>query len=180
MEFFNNNGQKVSGKAIPMAILVMDQFGEGNLDMVTTFYHHNQAKVETFKALTALHQCGSPEPSVVVVRSYTYSPFLPQGSFSFLYLDMTTLSGDASSVQFPLGQLCLCRLLPYSNTKVVLPWKEGEEELVYPFFQETLWKSSKEEYCSSNQILLSVSLSPPIPIEKKASRWRKDLAFIWL
>ena len=48
-------------------------------------------------------------------------------SFGFFYLDMTTVSGDASSTQFPLDQLCLCRLLHYSNTEVVLPWEEGEE-----------------------------------------------------
>ena len=135
VEFITNNNCNLSGEAVPMVILDMDGVGEGNLGMVTPFCCHNQAKVEAFKALSALCQCDSLEPSVVVVRRYTNSPYIPQGSFSFLYLDISTLSGGTSSTQFPLDQLCLHRLLPYSNTEVVLPWEEGEEELkVYPFF----------------------------------------------
>ena len=42
-----------------MAILFMDGMGEGNLGMVTTFCHHDQAKVEASKALSALCQCDS-------------------------------------------------------------------------------------------------------------------------
>ena len=70
VEFITNNGQKKSGEAIPMAILVMDGVGEGNLGMVTTFCHHDQTKVEASEALSALCQCDSVEPSVVVVRRY--------------------------------------------------------------------------------------------------------------
>ena len=33
----SSNGQKISGEAIPMVILVTDGVGEGNLGMVTTF-----------------------------------------------------------------------------------------------------------------------------------------------
>ena len=123
----------------------MDGVGEGNLGMVTTFCHHDQANVEASKALSALYQCDLLEPSVVVVRRCTNSPYLPQGSFGFLYLDVTTLSGGASSSQFPLDQLFQCKLLPYSDTKMVLPREEGEEGLkVYSFFQESLWKSFKD------------------------------------
>ena len=171
VKFIINNSQKISGDTIPMVVLVMDGVGEGNLDMVTTFCCHNQAKIEASKALSALCQCDSPEPSVVVVRRFTNSPFLPLGSFGFLYLDMTTLSGGASSAQFPLDQLCLCRLLPYSDTKVVLPWEEGEEGLkVYPFFQESLSNAYLIQY------YYQFPHHPPMSIKKKASRLRKDLA----
>ena len=162
-----------------MTILVMDG-GEGNLGMVTTFCYHDQAKVEAFKVISALHQCDSPEPSVVVVRRFTNLPYLPLGHFCLFYLDVITLSRGTSSAQFPLDQVCLCSLLPYSTIEVVLAWEEGEEELmVYPFFQETLRESSKKGQCLSDQILLSVSSLPPVPVEKKAPRWRKDLAFTW-
>ena len=101
-------------------------------------------KVEASEALSAPYQHNSPEQSVVVVRRFTNSPYLPQGSFGFLYLDVTTLSGGTSSTQFPLDQLQLCRLLPYSNTEVFLPWEEGEEgfkavSLLPGDFVEKLW-----------------------------------------
>ena len=89
--------------------------------MVTTFCHHDQSKMEAFNALSALHQCNLLEPSVVVVRKYTNTPYIPQGSDHLPYLDVSTLSGGASSDQFPLDWLCLCRLLPFSHTEVVLP-----------------------------------------------------------
>ena len=59
VEFITNNGQKISGEAIPMVVLVMDGVGEGNLGMVTTFCHHDQAKVEASEVLSALCQCDS-------------------------------------------------------------------------------------------------------------------------
>ena len=46
MECITNNGRKISGEAIPVAVLVMDGVGEGNLCMVTTFCCHDQAKIE--------------------------------------------------------------------------------------------------------------------------------------
>ena len=74
----------------------------------------------------ALCQCDLPEPSVVAVRRYTSTPYIPQGSSCFLHLDVNTLSRGASCTQFPLDQLHLCRLLPYSDTEVVLSLEEGE------------------------------------------------------
>ena len=67
-------GQKISEEAIPMAILVIDGVGEGNLGMVTTFCHYDQAKVEASEAPSSLHQHDMPEPSVVVDRRHTNSP----------------------------------------------------------------------------------------------------------
>ena len=127
-----------------MVILVTDGVGQGNLSMVTTFSHHDKTKVEASEAVSALHQCNSPEPSVVVVRRFTNSPYLPWGSFGFLYLDVTTLFGGTSSAQFPLDWLHLCKLLPYSDTEVVLP-QEGEEGLkVYPFFWRPYGKTQRK------------------------------------
>ena len=79
-----------------------------------------------FHALSSLHQHDSPEPSVVVVRRYTNTPCIPQGSSCLPYLDVSTLFGGALSAQFPLDWLHLCKLIPFSDTEVVLPWEEGE------------------------------------------------------
>ena len=68
---------KDGGETVPMVILVMDVVVEGNLGMVTTFCCHNQAKMEVSEAVSALCQCKSPEPSVVVVRRYTISLYTP-------------------------------------------------------------------------------------------------------
>ena len=56
VELITNNGQKISREAIPMAIKVTDGVGEGNLGMVTTFCHHDQAKLEASEVLSTLHQ----------------------------------------------------------------------------------------------------------------------------
>ena len=60
--------------------------------MVTTFCHHNQAKIEVSDALSTLHQHELPEPSVVIVRRYTNTPNMPWGTSCFLYLDISSLS----------------------------------------------------------------------------------------
>ena len=96
MKFITNNGPKKWGSH-PNVILVTDGVGEGNLGMVTTFCCHDQSKMEASNALSALHQCNSPEPRVVVVRRYTNTPYIPQGSSLLLYLYVSTLSRDASS-----------------------------------------------------------------------------------
>ena len=100
-----------------------------------------------------------PEPSVVVVGRYTNIACVPWGSSCFLYLDISTLSRGASSTQFPLNWLLLCRLLPYSDTKVVLPQEEDEEVglKVFPYFWKALWQSSEEEHHLSDPIRLSPS-----------------------
>ena len=78
VEFMTHTGQKISGEATPMLILITDGVGEGNLGMVTTLCHHEQAKMEASDALSVLHhQCNSPEPNKVVVRRYTNTPYIP-------------------------------------------------------------------------------------------------------
>ena len=46
VEFITTNVQMISGEASPVVILAIDGVGEGNLGMVTTFCHFNQAKVK--------------------------------------------------------------------------------------------------------------------------------------
>ena len=68
------------------------------------------------------------------------------------------------TAQFPLAQLNLQRLLPFSSTQVIQPHEKDDEELkVFPFFQEVLWESSEEDHCMSDPVLLLVPPSsfPP-------------------
>ena len=44
VEFITSNGWKISGKIVPMSVLVTDRVEEGSLGIVTTFCHHDQAK----------------------------------------------------------------------------------------------------------------------------------------
>ena len=171
MEFITSNGPKISGEAAPMVILVTDGVGEGNLDMVTTFCCHSQAELEASDALSAQHQWNLLEPSVVVVRMYTSTPFLPQGSSYLLYLDVSTLSRDASSTQIPLDWLHLHKLFPFSDTEVVLLSEEVEMGLkVFPQFQEALWQSSEEEHCLSDPISLSIPILALHPYQEEGTQ----------
>ena len=114
VEFITDTSQTVSREANPTVILITSGVGEENLGMMTVFCYHDQNKMEAIYALSALCQCDSPEPSVVVVRRYTNIPYIPQGTSWLLYLNVSTLSRGTSSIQFPLDHLCLQSLLPYS------------------------------------------------------------------
>ena len=60
-------------------ILITNGMGERDLGMVTVFCHPNQAKMETCDALSALCQCDSSEPNMVVVRRYLiYDKYTPR------------------------------------------------------------------------------------------------------
>ena len=158
MEFITHTSWKICMEATPVVILITDGVGEEYMVMATTFCHHNQVKMEAPDALCALCQCNSLEPSVVVVRRYTSTPYIPWGTSCFLYWDVGTLWG-ASSVQFPLDWLHLCGILPFLGMECLLPCEEGEVGLkLYPFSWELLWKSSKEEHCLSDPVLLSIPL----------------------
>ena len=158
VEFITCTSWKISGEATPTAILITDGVGKGNLGMVTTFCHHDQAKIEASDAFSNLHQHDPLDPSMVVVRRYTNTHYIPHGTSCFLYLDMRTLSRGASSTQFPLDWLHLCRLLPFSEIEVILPHEEGQLGFkVYPYSQEVLWESSEEEHHLSDLVLLSIS-----------------------
>ena len=135
IEFLTSNGQKISEGAIPMVILATDGVGEGNVGMVTTFCCHDQSMMEASNALSALHQCDSPEPSVVVVRKYISTPYIPLRVLLFPYLDMSTLSGDTSSAQFPLDWLHLHKIAPLLWHQGGLDLRRGRDgvESVSPF-----------------------------------------------
>ena len=178
VEFITHTGQKISGKATPMVILVTDGVGEGNLGTVTSFCHHNQAKMENSDAISTLHHCDLPQPSVIVVRRYTNTPYIPWGTSCFLYLDVSTLSGCTSSTQFPLDWLHLCRLLPFSKAEVILPCEEGEMGFkMYPHSQEVLWKSSEEEDYLSDPVLLSIPLSTLLAHQEHGTEMEEELGY---
>ena len=135
--------------------------------MVTIFCSHNQVKMEASEVLTTLHLCNSPEPSIFMVRRYTNTPFIPQRASRLLYLDVSDILRGASSAQLPLNCLHLQKLLPYSETKVLLPCEEGETGYrTYPFSQEVLWKCFKELCYLSNPVSPSMpSPAPPTHLE---------------
>ena len=178
MEFITSNSQKISGQTIPNVILVIDGVGDGYLGMVTTFCCHNQAKIEASDALSALYQCDPPDPSVVVVRRYTNTPYILWGSSCLPYLEVSTLSEGTSSTQLPLYWLHLHRLLPFSDTEVVLHWEEGEMGLkVFLHFWEALWQSSGEEHNLSDLISLLVPSLASNPHQEEGIQMEEGLSF---
>ena len=161
LEFFTGGGWKISGEIVPKAVLITNGVEEGSLGMVTTFCCHDQVKVEPSGVLSTLHQWDSPKLSIVVVKIFDNSPYLPRGSSSFLYLDIPTLSLGTLTAQFPLYWLCLWQLLPYSPKQVILLCEVEDKELkLYPILQEALWESSEEDHCLLDPVLLSVTSSP--------------------
>ena len=121
--------------------------------MVPCFCLSNQAKIEACNILSTLHQCDPSEPSMVVVRRYSNTPYIPTGLSHSFYPDVGTFSGDATSTQFPLDMLHLCQLLPFNRTGVMLPCEEGEESLeTYPLlFQRPMGKLRRGilSFCSN-------------------------------
>ena len=159
VEFLTLTGLKRSEESINLVILITNRVGERDFDMVTVFCHPNQAKIEACHALSILCQCDSSEPSVVLVRRYSNTPYIPRGMSHSLYQDVGTLSGGASSAKFPLCRLHLHQLIPFTRTEALLPCEEGEERLdTYPHLPEILWVSSEEDHNLSNPISLSVPI----------------------
>ena len=179
VQLITSNSQKTSGEIIPMAALVTNRVEEGNLAMVTTFCCHDQAKVGPSEALSTLLQWDSPKPSIVVDKIFTNSPYLPWGSFSLPYLDITTLSVGTLAAHLPLAWLCLCRLLSYSSTQVILPFEKDDKELkVYPFFPEAFWESSEEDHHLSDLVLVSVPPSSFPPHQEESSQTEEGPSLI--
>ena len=141
------NWSKEEWENTNMVILITDGIGVRDLCMVMVFSHPDQARMDACNALSTLHQHDSSEPSVVVVRRYSNTPYIPRGISHSPYLDVGTFSGGIASAQFPLDRLCLHWLFPFSEFEVLLPHEVGEEELkTYPHLQEFLWDSSDEEH----------------------------------
>ena len=134
--------------------------------------------MEASDALSAIHQCDSPEPSIVVVRRYTKTPYISWGTSQFLYLYVSTLPGNTSSAQFPLDHLHLWRSLPYSKTKVFFPHEEGEMGFqVYTHTWEVLWKNSKEEHHLSDPVLLLISSSTLLPHLEEGTQTEEEFGY---
>ena len=113
-----------------------------------------------------------------MVRRYTNNPYIPQGTYHFLCLDVSTLSRGASSTQFPLDWLHLCRLLPFSEAHVVLPCEEGEVGLkVYLHSQEVLWKSSEEKHHLPDLVFLLIPLSTLLPHQEQGTQMEKESGY---
>ena len=68
---------EISGEIVPMAVLVTDRIEEGSLGIVTTFWHHDQAKVKSSEVLSTLCQQDSPKPNIVVVKIFHQLPLPP-------------------------------------------------------------------------------------------------------
>ena len=107
VEFLALTSLKRSGEATKSAILIINGVAERDLGMMMVFCHPNQAKIEACDALSTLHQCDSLGPSVVVMRRYSNTPYIPWGTSHSLYLDVVTLSGGTFSAQFPQDRLHL-------------------------------------------------------------------------
>ena len=76
-----------------MVILITDGVGEENQGEVTVFCCHDQNEMQVSDVLSTLCQQHSPEPSVVMVRRYTNTLYILQGTSQLLYLDVGTLQG---------------------------------------------------------------------------------------
>ena len=174
LEFATHTAWSISWEAIPMVVLVTDVVGEGNLGLVKTFCCHDQAKMESSDVLSALCQWDSSEPSMVVLKRYTNTPYISQGTSWLLYLLVCMLQGGTSSTQFPLHQLWLCRLIPLSASEVVLPWEK--EEVGYkctPTFRRNYGQAQKKSTASLTQFHCWSPHLPSSPIEKRVPRQRK-------
>ena len=78
VEFITSSGRKTrSEEIIPMAILLTNRVGEGSLAMVTVFCRSDQAKGEPSVTPLTLFQLDSPELSIVVVKIFTNSLYVP-------------------------------------------------------------------------------------------------------
>ena len=79
VEFITDIRPKTSREATPRVNLITDRVGEERLGMVMVFCHHDQNKMAS-DALSVLCQWESPDPSEVMVRGYTNTPYIPQGT----------------------------------------------------------------------------------------------------
>ena len=157
-------------------ILITDGVGESDLGMVMVFCHPNQVKIEACDALPALHLLASSDPSMVVVRRYSNTPYIPRVMSHTLYLDMDTFSRGIASAQFPLDRLHLCWLLPFSESEVQQP-NEGREEglKTCPHLPEFLWDRLEEEHHLSNPISLSIPLLAPALLLEECTQTKVGL-----
>ena len=171
LEFITSNSQTISGKTILMVILVTDRVGEWNLGMVTTFCHHNQAKMEASDAFSALHLCNSLEPSALIVRRYTNTPYIPGGSSHLPYLHMSILSGGASSTQSHWTSYVYAGCSPSLTLGCsCLEKRERWDWKCFPTSYMLHGKAQKRSTISLTWFCCQSLHQPLIPIKKRAPR----------
>ena len=100
VEFITLSSPKKSGETTNTVILITDGVGESDLGLVMVFCHPNQARIEACDALSTLCHHDSSEPSVVVVRRYSNTPYVPRGMSNALHLDIGSFFGGIASTQF--------------------------------------------------------------------------------
>ena len=96
---------KKSGGTTNMAMFSTNGIGGRDLGMVMVFCHPDQARIKACNALSTLWQHDLSELSMVVVRRYSNTPYIPKGMSHALYLDMGTFPRGTASVQFPTDRL---------------------------------------------------------------------------
>ena len=170
MEFYHQHQSKDQQGGHLYMILITDGVGEENLGMVTVFCCHNHNKMEASDALAALWQCNSPQPSVVVIRRHTNTPYI-------FYPNISSLS-SGTSPSSPLWTAYTSDGYSNTQTEVLLHHEEGMARFrVYPHTREVLWKGSKEGYHLSDPVLLSIPLSACLPLLEEVTQTGEELGY---
>ena len=106
----------------PLAILIMHGVGQGKAGNDNCLLQNLSSEGGTFGCTFELSPVGLTQARCSSSEGPSLSqPIFCLGSFGSLYLYITILSAGALTTQFPLAQLHLHRLLPYSPTQIVLP-----------------------------------------------------------
>ena len=106
---------KRSGETTKSLIVLSNGVGERVLGMVTVLCHPNWAKREACDSLSTLCQCDLSKLSMLVLRRYSNTPYIPRWTSCSPYLDVDTFSGGSTSAQFPLDRLHFHQLLPFNR-----------------------------------------------------------------
>ena len=134
--------------------------------------------MEASNALSTLLQCDSSEPSVVVVRRYTNTPYIPQGSSLLLYLHWALSLG----VLPPPNSHWTTYVYADYSPSLTLRWsclKKGERcgWKCFPPFERLCGKAQMRITTSLTQICCQSLCWPPIPIKKRVPRWSEHWVF---
>ena len=165
---------KMSVEAIPFAILVTDWGGRkpGHDDHLLLPW---SIKMEASNALSAIHQCDLLEPSVVIVRRYGNTPYMPQGSSCLPYLDISTLSRALPLPNSHQTSYVYTDCSPSLTPKwSCLEKRERWGWKCFPISERLHDKFQKRSTTSLTQFCCWFLHWPLIPGKKRAPRWSKD------
>ena len=153
VNIITNSGRRaLSEEVIAMTVLVTEGVDEGSLGMVTIFCHSDQARVEPSTMLLTLLQYESPEPGIVLMKIFTYSPYFPWGSCGLPFLDLATLPEGASSIRistFPAKPAPATQVLLHPGCSALRG--RGRQAHSHPLHQ----RGTMEELCSGPPFVLS-------------------------